>query len=483
MEKHSKALLFINVHSLRSHHDQLCCQLETLKTNSAVIAVCETWLIDNDPIDMYFITGYQPLIVKNRNDKRGGGVGFFVREDCKIISNFFFEENLEHLLLSIESGKKRINFCVLHRPPSEKIQNFLETFESLLFKINAMKEETIICGDFNIDISDAYHQQYQNLINSFNYEMQNAEPTRVTKFTSKCTDQIFDDKCPITKKKIFKNSWMTNRLKNLISKRDRAHDTLISHPNSKNEVRFKQLRNLVTNEVGNARKQHYDQKLTLSGSPALKFKVFKKFLGQRKKSVKDIDVEEFNHFFTNVGKKVSNTNFHNVDSEPGLPCHDKTFFLFPVNTIEIFNIISSLENKSTAGHDGISNNFLKLVASVVSYHVAKLINRSIQEGVFPVCLKTAKVIPIHKIGSFENPSNYRPISLLSSLSKVFEKVLNTRMVEFLEKHQLLSNEQFGFRPKRSCTHAIASVTELMRNIIDSQKMGFAFFIDFQKAFD
>ena len=70
MDKHSKALLFINVQSLRSHHDQLCCQLETLKTKPAVIAVCETWLTDNDPIDMYFITGYQPLIVKNRNDKK-----------------------------------------------------------------------------------------------------------------------------------------------------------------------------------------------------------------------------------------------------------------------------------------------------------------------------------------------------------------------------------------------------------------------------
>ena len=82
-------------------------------------------------------------------------------------------------------------------------------------------------------------------------------------------------------------------------------------------------------------------------------------------------MEEFNHFFINVGKKVSNTIFHNIDSEPGLPCHDKTFFLFPVDTKEIFNIISSLENKSTASHDGISNQLLKLVASVVSYHVAK----------------------------------------------------------------------------------------------------------------
>ena len=82
--------------------------------------------------------------------------------------------------------------------------------------------------------------------------------------------QVFDDECPITKNKIFKNSCVTNKLKNLISKRDRAHDTLISHPNSKNEVRFKQLLNLVTNEVPNARKQHSDQKLTLSDCPAQK---------------------------------------------------------------------------------------------------------------------------------------------------------------------------------------------------------------------
>ena len=57
------------------------------------------------------------------------------------------------------------------------------------------------------------------------------------------------------------------------------------------------------------------------------------------------------------------------------------------------------------------------------------------------------------------------------------------MVEFLEKHQLFSIEQFGFRPKLSCAYAIASVTELMRNVIESQKIGFTCFIDFQKAID
>ena len=76
----------------------------------------------------------------------------------------------------------------------------------------------------------------------------------------------------------------------------------------------------------NARK-HYNEKLTISGSSAQKLKLFKEFLGQRKKSVEDIDVEKFNYFFIDLRKKVSNTNFHNVDNEPGLPCHDKTFFI------------------------------------------------------------------------------------------------------------------------------------------------------------
>ena len=114
MDKHSKSLLFINVQPLRSNHDQLCCQLETLDTKPDVITVCETWLTDNDPIDVYFITGYQPMIVKNRNDKRGGGVGFFVRHDRKLISNFFFEENLEYLLLTMESGKKLKKISVFY---------------------------------------------------------------------------------------------------------------------------------------------------------------------------------------------------------------------------------------------------------------------------------------------------------------------------------------------------------------------------------
>ena len=76
--------------------------------------------------------------------------------------------------------------------------------------------------------------------------------------------------------------------------------------------------------------------------------------------------------------------------------------------------------------------------------MAKLINRRIQVVSFPIWLKTATVIPLHKDGNFDNPSNYQRISLLSSLRKVFEKVYSKKVVEFLKKHQLFSMNSSDF---------------------------------------
>ena len=98
-------------------------------------------------------------------------------------------------------------------------------------------------------------------------------------------------------------------------------------------------------------------------------------------------------------------------------------------------------------------------------------------------MKVAKVIPLYKKGDRKNPENYRPISLLSFLSKVFEKLLHKRMSNFVNKNKLLSPEQLGFRSKHSCVHAISTLTEYMRNEIDRKRTGQACFIDLQKAFD
>ena len=92
-----------------------------------------------------------------------------------------------------------------------------------------------------------------------------------------------------------------------------------------------------------------------------------------------------------------------------------------------------MKNGKSAGYDGIGTFFLKKGVEIISPIIVTLINSTIAEGTFPKCLKIAMVVAIHKKGSTELPSNYRPISLLSNISKIFEKILYCRLVKYLEK--------------------------------------------------
>ena len=104
-------------------------------------------------------------------------------------------------------------------------------------------------------------------------------------------------------------------------------------------------------------------------------------------------------------------------------------------------------------------------------------------GKYPQCLKYANVIPIHKEDSLLDPGNYRTISLLSNIYKIFEKILHYRLSSFLDNNHCLYNAQYGFRKKHSTTQALLHLTETIRNAIDNGKYACGAFVDLQKAFD
>ena len=105
---------------------------------------------------------------------------------------------------------------------------------------------------------------------------------------------------------------------------------------------------------------------------------------------------------------------------------------------------------------------------------------SFTSGVFPSALKLAKVIPVHKKDSKLDFSSYRPISVLSNLDKILEKLMNTKIVKFFNNFYLL---QFGFRQNYSTTHALISLTETIRKYLDEGKFAFGIFVDLQLSFD
>ena len=113
-------------------------------------------------------------------------------------------------------------------------------------------------------------------------------------------------------------------------------------------------------------------------------------------------------------------------------------------------------NKSP-GLDGISAYYLKLASDINAVPLSILCNLSFSEGVFPNCMKKAKVIPLFKTGSKSELSNYIPISLLSCLSKVVEKLIYSRLITYLNKNSILHHNQNGFRSGLSTSHALLDV--------------------------
>ena len=125
----------------------------------------------------------------------------------------------------------------------------------------------------------------------------------------------------------------------------------------------------------------------------------------------------------------------------------------------MFKLLRNLNENKSCGSDYLGPRLLKLSAGSICKPIAWIINKSIEAGMFPNELKIAKITPIHKKNDKSNPSNYRPISVLPTLSKMFERHIARQMFDFLSKYNLLHHEQSGFRQFHSCQTALTELTD------------------------
>ena len=199
-----------------------------------------------------------------------------------------------------------------------------------------------------------------------------------------------------------------------------------------------------------------------------------------------IDIaNNFNNFFVNVGPQTEKTVPKVPTKTPDQFLKDRNQFQFIIAHIsieEITDIIAALPKKSIGPHS-IPINFLKIVADLVAIPLCRIINLSFSQGIFPELLKISKVIALFKGGSTEEVNNYRPISLLPIFDKIIEKIMHKQLYAFLEEHNILFKNQFGFRKKCSTAHSLIEITEKIKESIDSSKFGCGIFIDLKKAFD
>ena len=160
-----------------------------------------------------------------------------------------------------------------------------------------------------------------------------------------------------------------------------------------------------------------------------------------------------------------------------------SFYISRTNENECCKVIDSFSNSRCEALDKISPKLFKLGVKAMAKILPKLINTCFSEGYFPNCLKIAKVTPIFKEGDSEERGNWRPISIISCIAKLIEKLVKKRLLSFLKKHKILSDYQFGYRAKHSTTHAILNISENILNNIENKKHTVSIFLDLSKGFD
>jgi len=200
----------------------------------------------------------------------------------------------------------------------------------------------------------------------------------------------------------------------------------------------------------------------------------------------------FNSYFLSVADSVNG----NMNKDVNLTMNNPISYLFKcykipfakinwqyASTYEIRNIIKSLKPKNTYGYDEISNRIIKLSSPYIISPLTYICNAALGSGVFPDRLKYAIVKPIYKKGSKQDISNYRPISSLTSFSKVFEKIIYNRLYTHLEINNILVQEQFGFRMKHSTEQAAFSLINCILTAMNNKQVVGGIFCDLHKAFD
>ena len=196
--------------------------------------------------------------------------------------------------------------------------------------------------------------------------------------------------------------------------------------------------------------------------------------------------EVANKYFSNTGPNLEK------DIAPSLKPYTEylhnvnvssSFFMRPASQSEISNIIRDLDKGKALGPNSIPISILKLNNDFFSNQLSKLVNLTFETGIFPDLYKLAQVIPVFKAGNENLCENYRPISLLPIYSKIYEKVMYSRIYEFLSQNNLIYNRQFGFRANHSTNHSIISLTEEIKSALDSGQLVAGVFLDLKKAFD
>ena len=290
----------------------------------------------------------------------------------------------------------------------------------------------------------------------------------------------------IKKKSKKKKPWLTTGIKisatNLRSlnylKKFCDNDSFICYCNK--------YRSIYRKVIKSAKNAYYNKRLSKSKNKQKEsWSIINDLRNKSFRGTPDIDPEYLNRFYCDLASNLTKNLTSSSDplSYLGNFSISSSFCFFDTDKHEIKEVIREIKNKKSSGDDEVSAEVLLRLPDGVLDALSTAINESWAQGVFPACLKSALVIPLFKGGDSKVPSNFRPISLLPTLSKVIEKLVKKRIWNYLQLFNVITAKQFGFQASKGTHDAIFDFLERVYFGVNRGDASAAVFCDLSKAFD
>ena len=298
--------------------------------------------------------------------------------------------------------------------------------------------------------------------------------------------------------------WILPWLETACARKQQLYHLNITEPTDENIAAYDKMKLFCSKHVNLAKERYYKKQFEKYQDCSKKqWEIINGLLNRKRRGsdqvrLKDTDgtilstnsavAEKFNGYFSSIAATIKSQISSRQTFDPGgfqdylTGSCPTSIYLEPATPTEIHRIIIGLKNKATLDS---KIEPLKIASTCQNFvcTFATVVNTSFAEGTFPKALKTAKVTPIHKGGSKLDVANYRPISLLGSFSKIYEKLMHRRVLEFLDKNNSLFENQYGFRPGRSCEHALLNAQSSILHSLNKNQIALLLLLDYSKAFD
>ena len=321
---------------------------------------------------------------------------------------------------------------------------------------------------------------------------------RVTNYFSNIYNECFPLKSKKIHNKTLGKPWINQELQRLINKKNRLYGKKMKHKTIGRIARYRECKKDLKHKLKLSKYEYFRNKLSnSSNNMKAKWDVIRLIINRQKNNMyipikSQVLGEHYSSVASKLTSKLPNLSQDDIPSTSAAGesvCSHKagggTFSFTNIAEREVHETLLKLDTSKGPGPDDFHVKVLKEVGTTISSHLSILFNKCIDDGVYPANFKISKTIALFKGGNLDpnDPVSYRPISILNTVNKVFERLLHNQLYYYLECHNLIPEFQYGYRKNHSTCHAILDFVKEIETTLDQNEVAVSIFMDLSKAFD